>query len=419
MKRFARVFTSAMLAGAMMMTMGGMTAFAAVEEIGFNKSVLTEGDTYAPNTEFVFTIAPGVNTEEVKEGELTTKKLTQNEFGSSSAGDLDVYNGIQGGLKFDLEADLKDPNIKFDATNGNEYVNGFKFSPDMNGEDALPTSTYSKSGKLKTNAAVFTKPGVYYYTITETDGGYDGINYDTKRDVYLYVVRKDGVDGNPDTFEVDSVVVAKDGVKQGGEGSDITEKGINFVNSYGDGSPNNPGSNDSTHDVTITKKVDGNQGDKNASFEFTVAVNNTAVFNENNPNEAREWYKVVITNGSTETVAHIVANAPAVTYSLKHGDSIQIFGLSDEDTYTVTETAMNQNGYVTSEGTENEKGETINAPLSGDGATLKDSTKRWIWNYKNVSSPTGIVLSFAPYIMLVALAGVFAVLFLRKKKEEF
>ena len=32
---------------------------------------------------------------------------------------------------------------------------------------------------------------------------------------------------------------------------------------------------------------------------------------------------------------------------------------------------------------------------------------------------TGIILNFAPYILLVAFAGVFAVLFLRKRREEF
>ena len=39
-------------------------------------------------------------------------------------------------------------------------------------------------------------------------------------------------------------------------------------------------------------------------------------------------------------------------------------------------------------------------------------------NNRDAVTPTGIVMSFAPYILLVALAGVFAVLFLRKRRHE-
>lgn len=40
-------------------------------------------------------------------------------------------------------------------------------------------------------------------------------------------------------------------------------------------------------------------------------------------------------------------------------------------------------------------------------------------NNKAVTTPTGIAMTFAPYALMVAFAGVFAVMFLRKKREDF
>lgn len=351
MKKLARVFTSAVLVSAMVATMGGMTAFAAIpdNEITLTKKVTTDGNTYAPNTEFEFSIEPGV-------AETTTTTI----------GDVEntvVYAGVAGGLTF---------------KNGEKVV----FAP--SGDS--PKGEYSDTLTLSVGADKFEDPGVYHYKVKESSGSYEGIEYDVvERDVYLYVVN--GADG----LEVETAIVAINGEKQ---------NGLDFTNNYGkEGEPENPDDpkpGDTTHDLKVTKSVTGNQGDKNKAFDFTVSVNGAE----------GEWYKVVFTDQKGETTeTHLVSGTPVV-YPLKDSESIQIYGLTESDTYTVNEASYTFDGYTTTNG---EKTDVV----------IADGTEYTVTNEKQVTTPTGIVLSFAPYILLVALAGVFGVLFLRRRKEEF
>lgn len=411
MKKLARVFTSAALVSAMVATMGGMTAFAAsVTEIGLTKTVTTDGETFEPNTSFAFTITSngGSDGEKVEVEEFT---LSGKEYGATGDQKLTVYKGIKGALNF---------GTGFSGTGSNELA----FTPgednNDNGEDL--TNSFTNSGKLTVTASVFKQPGIYHYTVNETEGSYEGIVYDKAvRHVYLYVNYAKDADGNlTDTLEVGNVVVSKevDGVetKVGGyeiDNVNLNNKGIEFTNNYGDQSGNDPDpenpkpedKNDSTHDITIGKTVTGNQGDKKAVFNFTVTVNG----------DSGEKYKVVDKDGNVQKA---LTSGKPETYQLKHGETIKITGLTENDTYTVVETEANQNGYTTTytpgEGATrvNDEGETIQA-------VAKDGAQYTVTNDRDVTTPTGIVLSFAPYILLVALAGVFGVLFLRRRKEEF
>ncbi len=397
MKKLARVFTSAALVSAMVATMGGMTAFAApVTEIGLTKTVTTDGQTFAPNTSFTFNIEKG-----------DSKTLTGEEYGAAGTQELTVYEGVDGALSF---------NNQFVGTSGNELL----FAPgEGNGED-LPAS-FDKTGALTVNAEVFHQPGIYHYTVQEVEGNYEGIVYDTAlRHVYLYVNYAVDADGNlTDTLEVGNVVVSKEvngeEVKVGGyeiNNTELNNKGIEFTNNYGDDSgtdpedPENPkpeDKNDSTHDITIGKTVTGNQGDKSKVFNFVVTVNGGE----------GEKYKVVDADGK---VLNALETGVAGTYQLSHGKTIKITGLTENDSYTVVETEAGQDGYTTTytlgEGTSVKEGTDLQV-VTADNATYT------VTNDRGVTTPTGIVLSFAPYILLVAFAGVFGVLFLRRKKEEF
>lgn len=358
--RLLKVLTSAALTAVMVASMG-TSAFAAVSEMGLKKTVTTDGNTYAPNTTFEFTVGEGAAGSVGGEG-----------FGGNN---LVVYAGVEGGISLDSN-------------------NNFTFGPEVEGMTTVAES-YEKQGKIniKTKASdgseLYSRPGIYHYTITETNGGYDGIKYDTTRDIYLYV----GYKGESTTeFEVTNVIVAKNGQKQGNENSDVE-----FINNYGKTNPDNPDpTDDTTHDLKVTKEVTGNQGDKNKAFEFNVNVDGAE----------GEWYKVIVTaQDGTATESHLVSGTPA-TYNLKDKESIQILGLTNSDTYTVKEADYTSDGYTTTDGEKS-------------GNVTTDGTNYTVVNDKNVSSPTGIVLSFAPYILLVALAGVFGVSFLRKKREDF
>ncbi len=340
-RRMNKRMATAVLAGAMVLSMNGM-AWAAVTEFELTKEVTTDGNTHAPNTAFSFTITEG------REGTLGTAK---------------VYAGVAGGLTLDT-------------------ANDFSFAP--GGEVA---ASYTKTGKIKVDASVFTKPGVYHYIVTETQGTYDGITYDvTPRHLYVFVVN--GTDG----YEVEAVKVVKDG-------DTAKADDLKIVNIYGD---KDKPDKDNVHDFIIKKTVTGNQGDKNMDFSFTVTING-----DDKDKADKEMYKAVKTpKAGEEEIIHI-KDEEAATFTLKDGETLHIYGLSKQDAYTVTETDYTAEGYTTTVKDENATGQ-----LEADGVVVE------FINDKNVGPATGVAMTFAPYVLLVAAAGGLGAVVLGKKKRE-
>lgn len=347
----AKKLSAIVLAGAMLTSMGmtlsaeGVTGdgAAAVTSVPVTKTVTTDGNTYAPNTVFTIDVA------------------------TAEAGEYDgneVYAGVDGGLSGTT----------------------IQSAP---GESTA--ASYTFNGSLAVNADAFAniKPGVYHYTVTETEDSYEGIDYSTESyDVYLYVYN--GTSGN----YVGNVVSVKEGVKTA----------LGFTNNYGEGE------NDSTHQVTITKVISGDQAVSAAEFNFNVAVNGAD----------GEKYKVVVAGSSSEGEMSVVSGSTLSNIKLGNGDTITIYGLTAGDTYTVTETDANTDGYKTTVdaqyGTGDGETTAITDKVSGSATTDTDS--HTFYNTKNAVAPTGIVMATAPYILLVALAGVLMVLFLRRRREE-
>ena len=201
------------------------------------------------------------------------------------------------------------------VTGGITATQTIGFQP--SGEDTL-AAAYSKNATQEINAEVFEHAGVYLYVVTEDAGFYEGIDYDTAgRDVYLFVYN--GADG---ALYVGNVITENNG-----------EKGdLEFINDYG-------AENDTTHDVTIKKTITGNQGVKNKSFEFKVAVNGGQ----------GELYKVVVKkNANAQALTeYITSNEAETSYQISDTGSITIYGLTESDKYTVTETDANKDGYTT------------------------------------------------------------------------
>ncbi len=363
-RRIIRLFTSALLTGTMVMTMGGMSALAdtegAISSIELKKVVTTDGNTYAPNTTFEFKIEQG------------------NGEGSTSIGGQTflVQPGVEGGLVLD-------------------QANQFSFSPVQMNQIA---DSYTADGKINVDIDKFTAPGVYHYTVREVepelDQKYDGILYDNKvRNVYVFIQNKEAGTG----LECNYVKIVKEG--------EDSKSDLTFTNNYGQGE----GDNDTTHDVTITKSVTGNQGDKGRAFTFTAEIKSS--------NEG-EFYKVVLEKkdgSNTETIDHM-ESGKSETFTLKDGESMHIYGLTQGDTYTVSEEDYSKDGYITTIDGKQIAAENGKVTKVGnvkvDGETIK------VENNKTVSTPTGLALSFGPYALMVGLAGVFGALFLRKKRDE-
>lgn len=307
-----------------------------------------------------FNLTKEVTTDGNTHAPNTTFRFTITEGDEGTLGIAKVYAGVPGGLTLDTD-------------------NDFSFAP---GEDT--SATYTKTGKINVNVDVFEKPGVYHYLVTETQGTYDGITYDvTPRHLYVFVVNA------TNGYEVDAIKVVKDG-------ETAKADDLKIVNSYGDGT-----TNDDIHDFIIKKTVTGNQGHKNMPFSFTVTING-----DNADKAGAEKYMAVKTpkTGGEETI-HIT-DGEAKDFTLMHGETLHIYGLSEKDTYTVVETDANTDGYTTT------------VPGNAAGTLTADGITVEFINDKDVGPATGVAMTFAPYVLLVAAAGGLGAVVLGKKKRE-
>ena len=374
--KLAKKLTAALLTGAMVMSMGGMTAFANQEvgqegqvsspvmpdtdndSIEFSKVINKEKNVYTPNVGSIdFTVTPVT---------IPGGKVTE-ENGAV------VYSGIKDAVTFATGADFAEA------------------------KDNYSTTPVSDTVTLAINRALFVdeddnfQPGIYRYTVTEKETNYDGLMEDPTEytlDVYVYS------DASGKTCQ--SVLYS---VKEGKR-----EKVDKIVNNY------------ETNNLTVKKIVDGDQANLGKEFPFTITITSTVV--------GEKYYYVNGTETGTLTTTNNGETISASkTFELGNNESVIIYGLSENDSYTVVENEV-ENG-TTSDGYRvkyDNNGTVTEGSGADDGVTGAMGTAERdivVTNLKNGATPAGIAMTFAPYAVMVAFAGVFAVMFLRKKREDF
>ena len=224
-------------------------------------------------------------------------------------------------------------------------------------------------------------PGVYYYTVSEKSGEVAGVTYDSSstRTLAVYI----GNDGS---------VLGYTFVNENGGTDSIKSDG--FTNSYVN-----------TSDLTITKTVTGNQGDKNKAFTFTITVTGTET-------------SYTVKKGDDVAATLNADNDYSTTVTLKDNESVVVEGLSAADTYEVTEgtysdyeTTISNNGVTAS-------GLTASGNMTASNVLTSAAKTVAYTNDKSVSTPTGVIMNIAPYVLMVALAGGIAFFFLRRRNAE-
>ena len=160
-----------------------------ISSIPVSLVINTDGNTYAPSTEFEIAVSTGA-------------KGAYND-GTSQ---VTVNAGISGGLS------------------GCTITS----APDTQKE---PSASYTLQGNLTVNLTAFTgaTPGIYHYEVREKAGSYEGITYDSKTyDVYLYLMRTAG-----NELYIGYAVCVDSGTD--------AKAALTFTNDYGK-------TNDTTHD---------------------------------------------------------------------------------------------------------------------------------------------------------------------------
>lgn len=254
-------------------------------------------------------------------------------------------------------------------------------SSEDNADGVTKTITAQMSVSLVTSR--FAAPGIYRYKITQTPPELDSLNV-VYKELFLDVYVENGNSG----------LVAKGCTLSTAAGSGSKISG--FENKY------------VTHKLTITKVVAGNQGDKNKDFEFTVTIKGAD----------GETYKYgTVKNGVTTMNQTTTKSGATFTETLKHGESVIVYGLSSEDKFAVTEADYHGDGYKTSykigDGTNSTEGSSIAEEAIGAYDTTVIFT-----NTKDATVPTDVIRTVAPYVAIVAFAAVMGVVFFRPRRNR-
>jgi len=256
---------------------------------------------------------------------------------------------------------------------------------------APKAGTATQSTTLNFSSAKFTKVGDYRFKITETYST-DATNYPIDGSYYyLYVsVRFDAndTDGTKMTATVVGSGMKNTTEKPGTKESVIFTTEPKFTN------------------ITISKTVSGNMGDKSEYFDVKVKV----------PGETGAKY-AVSGSSNTSNPTEITAGTET-TLKIKHGDTITI-GLSGTTKqipvgvdYTVAETVPE--GYTTTI-----DGKTVN-PATKTTVEEPASNATAIVNNYEAGVLTGVFFNVMPYVV-IALAVIILIAMVRrssKKKEE-
>jgi len=295
---------------------------------------------------------------------------------------------------------------------------------------------------LNVDLTKFPGAGVYRYKITEsvpegttlTSASITrGDNYSSERFLDVYV--KNGDEG----LEVTAYVMFHlgNGEKALIDGKEDTSTilkktdGFDSEDKAGEGSSSSVAQDMADHyytyNYTVKKNIVGDLADKNNKFPFTVntssGANTGKTFSIKCPDSA-------VTSGTVGT---------SFTTGLANGETITIYGLPADAKVSVTEQNNTSDKYKVSllnPGTTGDEPQTLAAGAStgftGDDAidlteystntkTKPDKTYDAATEFTNTLesiSPTGVILTAAPYAIMLGIAVFFIAMFLRNKKKD-
>lgn len=216
----------------------------------------------------------------------------------------------------------------------------------------------------------------------------------------------------------------------------------------------------STYDILLEKQVTGNQGNREEYFEFTVTisggvpnsryhvdltnatannipytlngVNTTTKSNVAQLTKAKDNSEILTNTGDAlgenQSEYYFTTDnngAKTLTFYLKDDQRIEIWGLTEDMSYQITETAKDGEGYDisyrqdTNKNTRDVSGQqkVANATTAVTKMGANDDTVIYD-NYRNGVVPTGIVMTAAPFALAMGLAGGTLVLGKKRKKKE-
>lgn len=236
------------------------------------------------------------------------------------------------------------------------------------------------------------------YKITEKGGGREGMTYDNSVKYLIVEVnnnRKNPRDKNSQYFTRTYVV-----------NEDFTQKlgSLDFKNGYGkdpDGTPN-----DKVKVLKVKKEVKKPDGtdDINNTEEFTIKV---TIHGQVGDIYTYDGVDYEVTPDRTDT-------GVSIDLKLTHGKEAIIDGLTDTDGLKIIEEKPENfdKTYEEPKGEVGKNGHFDNYGNTGNQNVTITNTK------KDTRVNTGLLNNIAPFILVIGLAGVFAVIYFKKNQRE-
>ena len=231
-----------------------------------------------------------------------------------------------------------------------------------------------------------TKPGIYYYTVTETASNTAGVDY-AANPMIMVITAGYADDGEDSTLSYwvglhDSKV--------------FNDKNKPFENTYTAGSLN------------VTKKVTGSLGNKDKKFKidvtFTAPAGKTVKSTITYVNDGEKSIAPAAWTLNEDTNRY----EATVTVELAHKGSVQFNNIPKDVTYIVEEQDYSREEY------------TATYEDSKSGTIANDVKSTTITNKRGDDTiDTGVILDNAPYmLMLAVVAGGAMTLVIKKRREE-
>lgn len=319
---------------------------------------------------------------------------------------------------------------------------------DLAGTEGSTLKDFKDGVKISFKPAAFATPGVYRFVVTE--GPASGANsgdveamkvmvdnvekpYQTQRFLDVYVRLKDG---SADREIYGYVLHSGDTLVANNQ---TGNKHTGDKNSGFDGDKGKGGKKDTPQGYTrytprklkVDKKISG-MINKDNLFPFTVNLfhNKAGAVNFDN---ADLQVKVKMPGAGAYTVKK-ASEIPGLGATLKDGQSLEIIGLPKTTTYNVKETnntsltiksdvsfsedVANPVPSTAAVTTETVAPAASSTERGGDKSLVQKDSHVAYHNHIDEITPTGVVLTVAPYAMMLAVAGSMGFMFFNRKKEE-
>lgn len=248
----------------------------------------------------------------------------------------------------------------------------------------------SKTVNVNFDNVSFPTAGIYRYIITEVSSSNIDVVIDENATRYLDVYVVNDGSSRKIKWSILTSTLQNPTKNDNGQWDYGTAKSNGFTNKY------------TTYTLNLKKMIAGEMANMTETFEFTISFEGAA--------GASFKY------GDTTITLDEEGKASLTIPELGHEGMAVIKGIPSTVKYTIAETVKGNEGYTTTY-TQTD----VTGAQSGATTTKKEMGKKdnsvVFTNTKDASTPTGVIMTIAPYALMVVLAGAFAVVFLTRRNR--